>query len=182
MTTSRHPDTDTDTDMEVRRDSDAIDKLHDLIAETRFAMFGTYDSAGTCHSRPMAAVEQERDSDVEALWFFTRAESRKVAEIAADPRVTVDYADASGQNYVSVTGRAEIVDDRDRIAALWSEPMRTWFPNGKDDPAIRLVRVVMETAEYWDAPSSAMVFAFGYARSRLTGEPPSPGEVAQVRL
>ncbi len=168
--------------MEIRRDSDAVDKVHDLIAECRFAMFGTYDSRGTCHARPMAAVEQDRNAEDEALWFFTRNPSRKVAEIAADDRVTVDYADPSGNNFVSVTGRAEIVTDRARIDALWTEPMRTWFPEGTDDPEIALLRVSMESAEYWDAPSSAMVFAFGYAKARLTGEPPAPGDVAHVKL
>ncbi len=178
MTTSHDPS----TDMDVRRDSDAVDKVHDMIGKAQFAMFGTYDAEGICHSRPMAAVHQERDSDVEALWFFTRADSRKIAEIGQDPRVTIDYADPSSQNYISVTGRAEILDDRDRIEALWSEPLRTWFPDGSGDPSIRLLRVVMDTAEYWDSPSSAMVFAYGYAKARLTGEPPSPGDVAQVEL
>lgn len=30
----------------------------------------------------------------------------------------------------------------------------------------------MDSAEYWEAPSSAWVYAMGYAEARLTGEPP----------
>lgn len=178
MTASNDPT----TDMDRRGDEDSIDKVLDMIGQARFAMFGTYDAAGTCHARPMASVEQERDTKMEALWFFTRAESRKTTEIAQDPRVSLSYADASGQNYVSVTGQAEIIEDREKSEALWSEPLRTWFPEGATDDSIRLIRVVLESAEYWDAPSSAMVFAYGYAKARLTGEPPSPGDVAQVKL
>ena len=32
-----------------------------------------------------------------------------------------------------------------------------WFPEGKDDPEIALLRVNLEKAEYWDSPSSTVV-------------------------
>ena len=31
-------------------------------------------------------------------------------------------------------------------------------------------------AEYWDAPNSVMVHAYGYVKAVLTGTPPSSGE------
>ena len=176
------PSRDPTTEMDVRRDRDAVEKVHDIIAKTQFAMFGTYDAQGACHSRPMAAVDQDRAAGDDALWFFARTDSRKVAEIGADPRVSIDYADSSGQNYVSVLGRAAIVRDRAKIEALWMEVLRTWFPDGPGDDTVALIRVDMEAAEYWDSPSSLMVHAFGYVKARVTGEPPSPGDVAQVRM
>lgn len=179
----RTSDDDT-TEMEVRTDDAAKRKVHEMIDAAKFAMLGTYDATGRAHSRPMVAVahgtgDGERSDE---LWFFTRAESRKVDEISRDPRVLVDYADPDAQSYVSVVGRAEILADRAKIEALWSEPLRTWFPEGTDDPEARLVRVVAESVEYWDSPSSAMVHAWGYVKARATGEPPSPGEIAQVRM
>ena len=166
------------TDMEVRRDEEGRAKVHEMISKARFAMMGTYDAQGTAHSRPMAAIEHEGRE----LWFFARSDSRKVAELEADPRVLLDYADGSGQNYVSIVGRARIARDAERARALWSEPLRTWFPDGPEDPHITLIEVEMERAEYWDSPSSAAVYAFGYAKARLTGEPPSPGDVARVEM
>ena len=47
-----------------------------------------------------------------------------------------------------------------------------WFPKGPDDPAICLIRVGVESAEYWDAPAASWVYAYGYVKARLTGEPP----------
>ena len=172
------PSHDPTTEMDVRTDAESVQKVHDLIAKATFAMFGTYDGTGACHMRPMAAVEHGDG----ALWFFARIDSRKIDEIDRDPRVSLAYADASGQNYVSVQGRAAIHRDRATIEELWSEPLRTWFPDGTDDPAIALIRVEMEEAEYWDSPSSFVVHAAGYVKSALTGEPPAPGDVAQVRM
>ena len=172
------PSNDPTTEMEVRSDSEAREKVMTIAKKAQFAMFGTYDKQGNCHSRPMGAVEYDGDE----LWFFTRADARKVREIRADPRVTIDYSDGSAKNWVSMLGKAEIIEDRAKVDELWMEPLRTWFPDGKDDPMIRLIKVEVETAEYWDSPSNPVVYGFGYLKAVTTGEPPSPGDIAQVRM
>jgi general stress protein 26 len=96
--------------------------------------------------------------------------------------VNVSYADAKDQNYVSLSGTASIVRDPAAIKAHWSEPARVWFPKGVDDPDIALLKVDVEQAEYWDAPSSAMVYLLGYAKAVTTGKPPHPGENEKLRI
>jgi general stress protein 26 len=166
------------TEMEVRHDPDARAKVHEMIGKAQFAMMGTYDAAGACHSRPMVAVEHGGGE----LWFFTQSDSRKVSELRRDSRVLLDYADGDAQNYVSLVGRAMVTEDRERAKELWSEPLRTWFPDGPEDDRIALIRVDVESAEFWDSPSSAMVHAYGYVKARLTGAPPAPGEVGHVAM
>ena len=173
------PSDDPATDMQVRTDPAAKAKVHDMIAKTTFAMFATYDGRGNAHSRPMVAVRRDGD---EALWFFTRADSRKAGELARDPRVLIDYADSGRQNYVSLVGRAAVSRSAGTARELWSEPLRTWFPDGPEYAAIALIRVEVESAEYWDSPSSAMVHAYGYVKARLAGEPPQPGDVGRVEM
>ena len=126
----------------------------------------------------MVAVRHEGDE----LWFFTQNDSRKVDELRRDPRMLLDYADPDASNYVSLVGRAEVRTDKAKAKKLWEEPLRTWFPDGPEDDHIALIRVDVESAEYWDAPSSKMVHAYGYVKARLTGEPPKPGDVAHVRM
>ena len=176
------PSFDPTTDMDVRADAEARAKVHALMKDATFAMFGTYDAQGNAHARPMVASAHDDDAEGGALWFFTRHDSRKIAELQADGRVTLSYADPKAQNYVSAIGRAQIVRDRAKVQDLWSEPLRTWFPDGPSDESIALIRVELDRAEYWDSPSSAVVYAYGYAKARLTGEPPSPGDVAQVKM
>ena len=124
-------------------------------------------------------VAKRGESDGE-FWFFTYADSRKVREVRAEPRILLTYAEPKKQDYVALNGRAEVVQDPGKVKALWREPLRTWFPKGPDDPEIALLRVRIADAEYWDSPSSAMVYAYGYAKARLTGEPPNPGDVGRV--
>jgi general stress protein 26 len=150
-----------------------VQKLAELIRDMKFAMLTTLDPDGCLRSRPMATQNREFDGD---LWFFTSKNSGKISSIQNDQHVNVAFADPDDQRYVSVSGRAEIVSDRQKISELWSPAMQTWFPKGKDDPQISLIRVRAESAEYWDSPSSAIVHLIGFAKAMITGERPHPGE------
>ena len=154
-------------------------KVWDLVKDMKIAMMVTRATQGTMHSRPMASVQKDFDG---TLWFMTRESSPKIDEIEKSPDVLLAYSHAPAQHYVSITGRARIVRDKAKIKELWSEADRVWFPKGPDDPEIALLAVDVDQAEYWDAPSSAMIVAYGYAKARLSGESPDLGENKVVKF
>ena len=151
------------------------EKLWSMMKGIQIAMLTTEDG-GHLRARPMAASQKDFDG---TLWFFTKAGSHKVEE-GVNQQVGVTYADSGQQNYVSLSGKAELVTDKATVKAHWAEPVRVWFPKGIDDPDIALFKVAVEAAEYWDAPNSKMVHAYGYVKAIVTGEPPSPGENKKV--
>ncbi len=55
-------------------------------------------------------------------------------------------------------------------------------PQGADDPALALVRVQVDIAEYWDSPSGTMLMAYGYVKAVTTGKRPDTGEVGTARF
>lgn len=148
-------------------DKSDINKLGELIKGIRVAMLTTVDTEGFLHSRPMASQDEAFDG---TLWFFTEANSGKVHELARDQHVNLSYADSSENRYVSVSGTASVVRDRAKMEELWSPLHKAWFPKGLEDPNIALLRVDVEKAEYWDAPSSAVVRLFGFAKALATGK------------
>lgn len=154
--------------------TDDLRKLRDMIKEIDFCMLTTIDPRGDLHSRPMSAngdIDQDGN-----LWFFTGAFSNKVSEIKDTPRVNVSFADPQNQNYVSITGRARLIRDQAKVDELWKPEFSTWFPEGKDDPNVALLRIKIEKAEYWDSPSSAVSFALNFVSALVTGEQPDSGE------
>jgi general stress protein 26 len=151
--------------------SEATKKMWSMMKDIGFAMMTTEDG-DNLRARPMVAAQKEFDG---SLWFYTRASSHKVDEVQGDQRVGVTYAEPSKQEYVSLSGKARLVRDKAAITEHWQESMRTWFPKGTDDPDIALLRVEIAEAEYWDAPNSTMVHAYGYVKAVLTGSPPNPG-------
>lgn len=159
------------------RSIEAQMKVWDLIKDISIAMFVTQASDGRLAARPMSAVNTEFSG---ALWFMTAGDSPKLDDVRTSRNVLVAYAEPKTQNYVSARGVAEIVKDKAKVKKFWSEAARVWFPNGPDESDIALIKVEVESAEYWDAPSAAMVYAYGYAKARLTGEPPKLGEIKKV--
>jgi general stress protein 26 len=155
-------------------------KLFELIRGVRICMMTTAEPDGSLHSRPMYNMEADEHGN---LWFFSRLQSPKVAEIAKDRQVNLAFADPDKQHYVSIAGVAEVVRDKAKIDEKWSEPLRAWFPEGKDDPSITLIRVRPVRGEYWDSPSSTLVHLYGYVKATLTGQAPTElGEQKKVSL
>jgi general stress protein 26 len=159
---------------------DDSSKLYDGIKKVRVAMMTLPDKDGELHSRPMYSQNVDPDG---SLWFFTSASSEKVPEIEVNGKVNLAYADPGSNFFATVNGRAEIVEDRDEVRKRWSEGARAWFPKGKDDPDLALIKVTPERGEYWDGPSSTILHLYGYIKARLTGAPPTEmTEDRKVRL
>ena len=144
---------------------ESIEKLNELIKEIETAMLTTIDG-GVLRSRPMATQEADFDG---TLYFLTGAKTHKDEEIKKDDRVNVSYAKPSDNIYVSVSGTAETYHDQDKIDELWNPFYKAWFPEGQTDPNIRVIKISVEQAEYWDASSSAIVHLIGFIKAVATG-------------
>lgn len=157
---------------------DPREKLYDLIDDIEIAMLTTIDGSGTPHTRPMANKKADEGG---AIWFFTEKSGSAAQDIEANPKVTLGYASSGA--YVAVSGQGETVDDRDLINALWTEDVKAWFPKGKTDPNLILLKVEPDLGEYWTFPSAPVSKAIGYVKAKLTGEPADDiGENKRVAL
>ncbi len=159
--------------------SSQVAELKSKIKAIRFAMFTTIDAEGKLVSVPMTNQEMDGDGN---LWFFTSTETALWENIVAHPEVNLSFAEPNDNVYVSISGRAERVVDRAKIHAMWNPAVQAWFPHGPDDPHAMLVRVVSDTAEYWDSSASTMVQMFNMAKAVLTGTTPAETEHAKIDL
>jgi general stress protein 26 len=158
----------TDQKDPVKGDQKDLKKLRKLIKGARVAMLTTVAGDGTIRSRPMATLKAPFEGD---LWFFTRATAPKAEEIRDNDRVNVSFSDGGDDRYLSISGTASLVRDKDRLEQLWSGRLKSWFPDGKKDPDLALLRVRVDRADYWNAKSGAMVHLGGLVRSSLGGDP-----------
>ena len=105
------------------------------------------------------------------LWFLTQRQSGKIHEIESDHHVNV--AMQSNSKFVSVSGTASTVQNRQKLDDLWSESWKTWFPGGKDDPNLVLLEVRADTGEYWDnSGSSGIKYLIEAGKAYLSGKTP----------
>ena len=126
----------------------------------------------------LAALQFDEEGNV---WFFTKRNSPKVDQIEHhEQQVNVSFASVSDADYVSISGTASEVNDRAKIDELWNPQAKAWFPKGKDDPELTLLKVHTIMAEYWDSNDSTMVRLFQQANAVLTGSVPKMGENEKV--
>lgn len=129
------------------------------------AMLVTHGTEGDLVARPMVIANLDADGD---LWFATDSGSMKVDEILAQPQVCVTLA--GDGNFAAISGRAEVVTDRERIKSLWNESWKVWFPDGPTDPRIALIHVHAEMGEYWsNSGANRLKYLFEAAKSYVTG-------------
>ncbi|WP_043934309.1 pyridoxamine 5'-phosphate oxidase family protein [Bacillus sp. EB01] len=138
-----------------------METLRELIKDVDTAMLTTVTDEGLV-SRPMKTQEVEFDGD---LWFFTKKETNKYEEILDDQDVNVAYA---GKSYVSVRGKAEIVEDLNKKKELWSKAYEKIMQTSYDDPNVVLIKIKAEAAEYWETDNFTKKIAFMY--KHMTGQ------------
>ncbi len=163
--------------MEYKTRQEKIDKLRELIKDIDFAMLTTVDTDGGLRSRPMSTQQTEFDGD---LWFFTAIDTAKAHEVVRDNRVNVSYARPDDHIYVSVSGAGVLVNDRAKMEELWSPVYKAYFPDGLEDPNLRLLKVEVQKAEYWES-HGLIPTVIGFVKG-LAGQEADLGENEKLNL
>lgn len=150
------------------------EKIWEFIKGSHSALLITVKSDGALDSRPMGCLQTDFNG---VLWFLTFRHSLKLVEIRDNPNVLVSYAKPSEFEYVSISGKARIIEDTQKLRELWTEGLRVWFPEGPKDPEIAILAVDVEKATYWTDAASIATYAWAYVRARLTGKSPTADEI-----
>ncbi len=161
--------------MNTLEQDEAVEKIAGFMKGAHTCMFTT-KAGQELVSRPMTLQKTEFDGDV---WFFASKESDKINEIKIDPEVNISFA--SGSAWVSLSGKAHIINDSEKIEELWNPLLKDWFPEGSDDPHIVLIKVVAESTEYWDTDNK-LVNLLSMAKAAITGKKAQGGENETVGL
>jgi general stress protein 26 len=157
-------------------------KLWDLIKDTRFGMFVHRHHDGLLHSHPLTTQNKAIDEGA-TLYFFVPKDGEIVRNVAADNAVNVSYANTDKDSYVSVSGRAALLEDQAKKEELFSPMAKAWFPKGVTDPNLGLLTVRIDNAEFWDVDDSKMVQIFKMMKAAVTGDTPKDmGEHKKVDL
>lgn len=154
-------------------------ELWEKIKDIRVAMLTSVGEDGRLYSRPMYTQEVDRG---DGLWFFIARSSAKSEQVSRHHEVNVSYVDPQKGVFVSVAGRATIVDDPEKERELWSPVNKAFFPEGTDDPDLVLLHVEPERAEYWDAPTGRMRQLLNLVKAAVPGARRSAGENEKLDL
>ena len=116
------------------------------LADSPFVMIGPID--GGAHSEPLTA-QLDKDQ-VDTLFFFIGKDNR----LASGGKVMAQFVSKGHDFFACLSGNARVDNDFAMIDKLWSKQVEAWFPGGKDDPNLALLRVDIDDAEMWEADMS----------------------------
>ena len=97
------------------------------------------------HHIPMNA-QLDKDAN-SAWWFFTATDNR----LAAGGPAMAQFASKGHDLFACISGTLRREEDRAVLDRLWNNGIAAWYPGGKDDPRLVLLRFDLEDAEIWTA-------------------------------
>jgi general stress protein 26 len=158
---------------------DAVKKIKDFVDDIKFCMFCTSVTDMPFRTRPMSTLEVDEEGN---LWFFSAKSSDKNDEIKDNDTVQLIYSKNSDVHFLTITGKATIVQDQAKKDELWNPIVKAYFPQGKDDPNLSLVKIKPEAAHYWDTINGKMITWFKMAASAVTGNQADVGVEGKLKV
>ncbi len=146
---------------------EAIKKIQSLAGDTDFCMFITLISEKPLQARPMSTQKIDDDGNI---WFFSHEESNKNMQIKSDDNVQLFYSNNKSSEFLSVYGTAKIIKDAAKAKELWTPWVKTWFPEGPEDPHLTLIKVTPLDSYYWDTKNNRLVSLIKIAVGAITGK------------
>ena len=160
-------------------DNEGSKHLYDVVNDFDVAMLVTY-TGDAIHARPMAMTHL--DNGIGA-YLVTNINSLKVDEISANPTALLTFQ--SARKFASVRGELTVLHDRQLIEKMWKETWKIWFPDGKSDPNIALLKFTAHEGEYWDnAGLQGLKYVYDAAKAYVAGDAVKTDDAqhAKVRL
>ena len=130
---------------------------------------GDQDSAA-----PMTAQLDKHANS--AIWFFTGRQGR----FAALGPATVTYQSKGHDVFCRFSGTLSEETSRERLNMQWSNFVESWFPGGKEDPNLMMMRMDLGPASIWAGKlgiinTARMILGINVSKT-------TPGGFAEVKL
>ncbi|HET8753257.1 MAG TPA: pyridoxamine 5'-phosphate oxidase family protein [Salinimicrobium sp.] len=157
---------------------EAREKLKDLVEDIKVGMMVT-----ALDKRPLSAVPMttKKIDDAGNIWFLSSKTSEHNQNILNNKEVHMLYSDPSDMEFVSVSGIAEIITDKQTLKDLYDKATDIWF-DGVDDPNLTAIKFIPDDAYYWDPKHNKYVTLYKLGIAALTGDQKDIGEKGKLDL
>lgn len=152
---------------------------HQLLEEikgARCVMLGSPVSGA--HMQPMAP---QVDLEAGVIYFYSDDTSELGRTILARPS-SVHMCHISNDYQACVHGMLSPHTDPATIDKFWSPMAEAWYPSGKTDPKMLMLKFEPHDAAVWASDKSTIGFLYEVAKANITGETPNMGKTKEIQL
>lgn len=157
----RHPETLSHIIMNA---SQLFQQAHEIVSNCALCFVSSNDASGQINARVVEILEIGKDLTIH---FMTDSRTRKALEIRQRKTISLSFLSMADRGYVTIGTIPTVSAETALKQRIWKESLRTWFPNGPDDPYVVTVTCEPDWVELW---------------SRMRGIAPEPLGLNSVRL
>jgi len=158
-------------------DQDLEKRLWSEVEKARFGMLGLTD--GRSHMQPMTAF---CDKEQNAIWFFTKTTTDLASQTGQGHYAMFTIMAKDQEFQTCIGGDLRPDHDRAKIDAFWNPMVSAWFPDGKDDPELTLLKLTPADAQVWVSRGGPLRYVFETVKANLTHTKPDVGQSDHVTL
>ena len=137
------------------------------------------DGVDEGHSQPMTAQFAD-DEDRGPIWFFTAVDTDMMKSMGDSHAAMIHFVSKGHDVFATLHGELFKDNDPETIDRLWNRFVAAWYPEGKSDPKLQLIRFEPRRAQIWLNENSL----FAGAKILLGRDPKKDyrDKVGEVRL
>lgn len=130
------------------------------------------------HMQPMTP---QVDVDESVIYFFADRFSQLGKTIGVNPG-TVELCHITKDFQASIKGRLTTHNDADIIDKYWSPIVEAWYPEGKADPKLILLKFVPQKAAIWTSDKNVFSFLYEITKANISNETPDIGDRKTIEM
>jgi len=127
------------------------------------------------HFQPMTAFVEPRTNQI---WFFTYKDSDLAEAVGAGQ--TAMFVIQLKDFQACIGGELTLAHDEARMEKYWNAVVAAWYPQGKSDPRLTMLRLRADDAQVWISHGGPVKFAWEVAKANDTHTTPDLGESAKL--
>ncbi len=131
------------------------------------------------HMQPMAAFG---DKAGDAIWFFTKLDTDLVQQTGSGHQAMVCIMAKDMEFQACIHGTLVQDTDRAKLEAYWSPFVSAWYPEGKDDPSLTMMRLDPDNARVWVSNKGPITYPLEIAKANATHKLPDIGGKQDLKL
>ncbi len=151
-------------------------QLLEEIKGARCVMLGS--PVPDAHMQPMAP---QVDVEAGVIYFYSDNTSELGSTILARP-ASVHLCHIEQDYQACVKGMLTPHNEPAIIDKFWNPVVEAWYPGGKTDPKMLMLKFEPHDAAVWASDKSSIGFMFEIAKANVTGKTPDVGKTKEFGL
>ena len=162
---------------DIRDKAEVERRLWREVERRRIGMLGPVGWEVVQHFQPMTAFAEPESN---SLWFYTRSDTALAR--ASEPGVNAMFVLMADDMQACIGGELKLRWDSLHRDKYWNAAVAAWYPQGKDDPELAMMRLACHDAQVWLNEAGPMKFGWEIAKANLVGSEPHLGSSTNLRL